>query len=112
MTTRVKFRRIGCKNQRTRAGRFLDFSETVVLREPTIIVRDLFFQYARAARLSEKAGQRSRACCARWWSGSRWPIPKVSIRLISNGRTLLHSYGDDSMLHAALAVYGRETAAL
>jgi DNA mismatch repair protein MutL len=38
--------------------------------------------------------------------------PRVALRLISNGRTLLHSYGDDSMLHAALAVYGRETAAL
>ena len=37
--------------------------------------------------------------------------PKVSIRLINAGRTVYHSYGDGDVRHAALTVYGRETAA-
>ena len=32
------------------------------------------------------------------------------MRFISNGRTIYHSYGDGDIRHAALAIYGRETA--
>jgi len=110
MTTRVKGAESGVRI-RIEGGRFLDVSEAGCPEGTTIIVQDLFFNTpARRGFLKKPAYEAG--VLGEMVERLALANPKVALRLISNGRTLLHSYGDDSMLHAALAVYGRETAAL
>lgn len=110
MTTRVKGAESGVRI-RIEGGRFLDFSEAGCPEGTTIIVKDLFFNTPARRGFLKKAAYEA-GVLGEMVERLALANPKVALRLISNGRTLLHSYGDDSMLHAALAVYGRETAAL
>ena len=110
MTTRVKGVESGVRI-RIEGGRFLDLSEAGCPEGTTIIIKDLFFNTpARRGFLKKPAYEAG--VLGEMVERLALANPKVALRLISNGRTLLHSYGDGSMLHAALAVYGRETAAL
>ena len=110
MTTRVKGAESGVRI-RIEGGRFLDLSEAGCPEGTTIIIKDLFFNTpARRGFLKKPAYEAG--VLGEMVERLALANPKVALRLISNGRTLLHSYGDGSMLHAALAVYGRETAAL
>jgi DNA mismatch repair protein MutL len=110
MTTRVKNAASGVKIQ-IEGGRFLALEEAGCPEGTTIIARDLFFNTpARQGFLKKPAYEAG--VVGEMIEKLALANPKVALRLISNGRTLLHSYGDDSMLHAALAVYGRETAAM
>jgi len=75
----------------------------------SIIVRDLFFNTpVRRTFLKKPAteGGVVSDMVARLILGN----PSVSIRLINNGKNVYHSFGDGDIRHAALAVYGRETA--
>ncbi len=110
MTTRVKEAESGVRI-RIEGGRFLDLSEAGCPEGTTIIVKDLFFNTPARRGFLKKAAYEA-GVLGEMVERLALANPKVALRLISNGRTLLHSYGDDSMLHAALAVYGRETAAL
>lgn len=75
----------------------------------SIVVRDLFFNTpVRRTFLKKPAteGGVVSDMVARLILGN----PNVSIRLISNGKNTYHSFGDGDSRHAALAVYGRDTA--
>lgn len=110
MTTRVKNAASGVKIE-IEGGRFLSLQEAGCPEGTTIIIKDLFFNTpARRGFLKKPAYEAG--VVGEMVEKLALANPKVALRLISNGRTLLHSYGDDSMLHAALAVYGRETAAM
>ncbi len=110
MTTRTRNAESGVKIL-VEGGRFLSLDEAGCPEGTTIIVKDLFFNTpARRGFLKKPAYEAG--VLGEMVERLALANPKVALRLISNGRTLMHSYGDDSMLHAALAVYGRETAAL
>ena len=110
MTTRTKNAESGVKIH-IEGGHFLEMNEAGCPEGTTIIIKDLFFNTpARRGFLKKPAYEAG--VLGEMVERLALANPKIALRLISNGRTLLHSYGDDSMLHAALAVYGRETAAL
>lgn len=110
MTTRIKGAEFGVRLL-VEGGKFLSMDEVGCPEGTTIIVRDLFFNTpARRGFLKKPAYEAG--VLGEIVERLALANPGVSIRLISGGRTLLHSYGDDSMLHAAMAVYGRETAGL
>ena len=95
---------------RVEGGEFLGIQEAGCPEGTSVTVRDLFYNVpARKAflrRPSYEAGVLYDAVM-RLMLGN----PGVSIRLVGNGRTICHSYGDGSLRSAALAVFGRETAA-
>ncbi len=75
----------------------------------TIVVRDLFYNVPVRHGFLKKASVEFGAVSdmiMRIILGN----PQVSIRFINNERTVYHSVGDGNMRHAALSVYGRETA--
>ncbi len=110
MTTRVKNAESGVR-LRIEGGRFLSLDEAGCPEGTTIIVKELFFNTpARRGFLKKPAYEAG--VLGEMVERLALANPRVALRLISNGRTLMHSYGDDSMMHAALAVYGRETASL
>jgi len=110
MTTRTKGAESGVRLL-VEGGKFVSMEEVGCPEGTTIIVRDLFFN-TPARRGFLKKPTYEAGVLGEIVERLALANPGVSIRLISGGRTLLHSYGDDSMLHAAMAVYGRETAGL
>ena len=110
MTTRTKGAQSGVRLL-VEGGKFLSMDEVGCPEGTTIIIRDLFFNTpARRGFLKKPAYEAG--VLGEMVERLALANPGVALRLISGGRTLLHSYGDDSMLHAAMAVYGRETAGL
>ncbi len=110
MTTRTKDAQSGVRLL-IEGGKFLSMDEAGCPEGTTIIIRDLFFNTpARRGFLKKPAYEAG--VLGEMVERLALANPGVALRLISGGRTLLHSYGDDSMLHAAMAVYGRETAGL
>ena len=110
MTTRTKGAQSGVRLL-VEGGKFLSMDEAGCPEGTTIIIRDLFFNTpARRGFLKKPAYEAG--VLGEMVERLALANPGVALRLISGGRTLLHSYGDDSMLHAAMAVYGRETAGL
>ncbi len=110
MTTRTKGAESGIRLL-VEGGKFLSMEEAGCPEGTTIIIRDLFFNTpARRGFLKKPAYEAG--VLGEMVERLALANPGVALRLISGGRTLLHSYGDDSMLHAAMAVYGRETAGL
>ena len=99
MTTRTKNAESGVKI-RVEGGRFLEMNEAGCPEGTTIIVQDLFFNTPARRGFLKKPAYEAGCAGGDGGSGWRWPIPRSRSGLISNGRTLLHSYGDDSMLHA------------
>ena len=108
MTTRQKGRDSGLKLQ-IEGGRIMDMSEAGCPEGTTIVVRDLFFNTPVRRGFLKKPTTEAGVIAdmiARLILGN----PGTSMRFISNGRTVYHSYGDGDIRHAALAIYGRETA--
>ena len=94
---------------RVEGGKFLESHESGCPEGTTIIVRDLFYNTpARRAFLKKPAYEASTSIdmVQKMIMGN----PRASIRLINNGRLICHSFGDGSLRHAALSVYGREVA--
>ena len=108
MTTRQKGRDSGLKLQ-IEGGRIMDMSEAGCPEGTTIVVRDLFFNTPVRRGFLKKPTTEAGVIAdmiARLILGN----PGTSMRFISNGRTVYHSYGDGDIRHTALAIYGRETA--
>ncbi len=108
MTTRQKGRDSGLKLQ-IEGGRITDVSEAGCPEGTTIVVRDLFFNTPVRRGFLKKPTTEAGVIAdmlARLILGN----PGTSMRFISNGRTVYHSHGDGDIRHAALAIYGRETA--
>ena len=108
MTTRAKNQESGVKYS-------MEGGQNPVLREigcpqgTTIVVRDLFFNVpVRRAFLKKPSyeGGLVSDVVSRLLLGN----PNVSVRFMSGGSTLYHSFGDGKLRHAVFAVYGRETA--
>lgn len=75
----------------------------------TIIMRDLFFNVPVRRAFLKKASYEGGLVgdmAARLLLGN----PGISMRFISGGSTLYHSFGDGKLRNAVFAVYGRETA--
>ena len=108
MTTRQKGRDSGLKLQ-IEGGRIMDMSEAGCPEGTTIVVRDLFFNTPVRRGFLKKPTTEAGVIAdmiARLILGN----PGTSMRFISNGRTVYHSYGDGDIRHTALAIYGREIA--
>ncbi len=108
MTTRQRKRPSGIKVQ-IDGGSIMDAKETGCPEGTTIVVKDLFYntpvRRSFLKRPAAEAGAMS-DIVARMILGN----PGVAIRYINNGKTVYHSFGDNDMRHAALAVYGKEIA--
>ncbi len=108
MTTRQQGSDTGVR-VRVEGGHFMDATEVGCPEGTTIVMRDIFFNTpVRKAFLKKPSYEMGliNELVSKLILGN----PKVAMRLINNGKTLCHSYGDGSIVHAALAVYGRETA--
>jgi len=108
MTTRQKSADSGIRVT-VEGGVIQDISAAGCPEGTSIVVRDLFFNTpVRRTFLKKPAteGGVVSDMVARLILGN----PGVSIRLISNGKNVYHSYGDGDARHAALAIYGRDTA--
>lgn len=107
-TTRVRGAQSGVKLT-AEGGRILSVTEAGCPEGTTVTLRDLFFNTpVRKAFLKKptyEAGVLS-DMATKLMLGN----PGVAIRLISNGKTVCHSFGDGNIAHAALAVYGKDVA--
>lgn len=108
MTTRQKGADSGIRVS-VEGGVVHDISAAGCPEGTSIVVKDLFFNTpVRRTFLKKPAteGGVVSDMVARLILGN----PGISIRLINNGKNVYHSYGDGDVRHAALAVYGRDTA--
>lgn len=108
LTTRAKGAESGLRLT-VEGGEFKEIKEHGCPEGTTFVVRDLFFNTpVRRGFLKKPAAEFGAVSdmVSRMILGN----PAVSIRLINNERTVYHSFGDGNLRHAALAVYGRETA--
>ena len=108
MTTRARDQETGMKLT-VDGGQNMQVKETGCPQGTTIIMRDLFFNVpVRRAFLKKPAyeGGLVSDAVAKMLLGN----PGVSMRFISGGNTLFHSFGDGKLRHAVFSVYGRETA--
>ena len=90
-------------------GALVSRKETGCPEGTTIIVKDLFFN-TPARRTFLKRPAYEAAVVTETLEKLLLANPWVAVKLISNGRTVYHSYGDGNLRHAAMAVYGRERA--
>ena len=108
MTTRARGQESGAKLT-VEGGQNMQVKEAGCPQGTTIIMRDLFFNVPVRRAFLKKAsyeGGLVSDAVARMLLGN----PGVSMRLISGGNKLFHSFGDGNLRHAVFAVYGRETA--
>lgn len=108
MTSRPRNRDAGAKIT-IDGGENVRVSEVGSPEGTTFIMRDLFYNLpVRRAFLKKPAyeGGLVSDAVARMMIGN----PNISMRLINNGNTVYHSFGDGKMRHAIFAVYGKETA--
>ena len=108
MTTRAKGQESGMKLT-MEGGQNLQLRETGCPQGTTLVMKDLFFNVpVRRAFLKKPAyeGGLVSDAVAKLLLGN----PGVSMRFISGGNTLFHSFGDGKLRHAVFAVYGKETA--
>ena len=108
MTTRAKDQESGMKYV-VEGGKNPVLRETGCPQGTTIVVKDLFFNVpVRRAFLKKPSyeGGLVSDVVSRLLLGN----PGVSMRFISGGNTLYHSFGDGKLRNAVFAVYGRETA--
>ncbi|MEA5067432.1 MAG: DNA mismatch repair endonuclease MutL, partial [Christensenellaceae bacterium] len=95
---------------RVEGGRFVSLDEAGCPEGTTVTVEDLFYNVpARRAFLKKPAYEA--AAVSEAVAALALANPGVAVRLIANGKTTLHSFGDGNLRHAALAVYGKEVAA-
>jgi len=108
MVTRARGQESGIKLS-CEGGKDMRTVETGCPQGTTIIMRDLFYnvpvRQGFLKKPSYEGGLVSDAV-AKLLLGN----PGVSMRFISGGTTLYHSFGDGKLRHAVFAVYGRETA--
>ena len=108
MTTRARGQESGVRLN-IDGGLNLRVTETGCPEGTTFVMRDLFYNIpVRRAFLKKpnyEAGLVSDAV-ARLMLGN----PKISMRLISNGNNVYHTFGDGNLRHAVFAIYGKETA--
>lgn len=108
MTTRARGQESGVRLT-AEGGENMRVQETGCPQGTTLVMRDLFFNVpVRRAFLkkpSYEAGLVSDAV-ARLLLGN----PGVSMRFLSGGNTLFHSFGDGKLRHAVFSVYGRQAA--
>lgn len=108
MTTRARGQDSGMRVQ-VDGGEKLRAQEAGCPEGTTFVMRDLFYNIpvrrAFLKRPSYEGGLVSDAV-ARMMIGN----PGVSMRLINNGNTVYHSFGDGKLRHAVFAVYGKAAA--
>ena len=108
MTTRAKGQESGVR-LRMEGGKNPQVQETGCPQGTTLVMRELFFNVpVRRAFLKKPSyeGGLVSDAVSRMLLGN----PGVSMRFISGGNTLYHSFGDGKLRHAVFAVYGREAA--
>ncbi|MBQ8507023.1 MAG: DNA mismatch repair endonuclease MutL [Clostridia bacterium] len=108
MTTRAKGQESGMKLT-IEGGQNMNVREAGCPQGTTIIMRDLFFNVPVRRAFLKKAsyeGGLVSDAVAKLLLGN----PGVSMRFISGGNTMFHSFGDGKLRHAVFAVYGREAA--
>ncbi len=108
MTTRAKGQESGVR-LRMEGGKNPQVQETGCPQGTTLVMRELFFNVpVRRAFLKKPSyeGGLVSDAVSRMLLGN----PGVSMRFISGGNTLYHSFGDGKLRHAMFAVYGREAA--
>lgn len=108
MTTRARNQDSGVKLN-IDGGQNVRVTEVGCPEGTTIVMRDLFYNVpVRRAFLKKPAYEAGLVSdnVARLMLGN----PKVSMRLISNGSTVYHTFGDGKLRHAVFAIYGKETA--
>jgi len=108
MRTRTKGAESGAL-VRVEGGNWLGIQDIGCPEGTSITVKDLFYNVpARRAFLRKPAYEAGVVydTVTRLMLGN----PGVAIRLINNGKTVAHSYGDGKLKSAALAVLGRDTA--
>ncbi|MDO4739563.1 MAG: DNA mismatch repair endonuclease MutL [Eubacteriales bacterium] len=94
---------------RVEGGQWMGMQDVGCPEGTSITVRDLFYNVpARRAFLKKAAYEAGviHDTVTKMILGN----PGVAIRLINNGKTVAHSYGDGKLRSAALAALGRETA--
>ena len=108
MTTRAKGQSSGMKLT-IEGGQNMNVREAGCPQGTTIIMRDLFFNVPVRRAFLKKAsyeGGLVSDAVAKLLLGN----PGVSMRFISGGNTMFHSFGDGKLRHAVFSVYGREAA--
>lgn len=109
MRTRIRNSETGIEIK-VEGGNYIKMNEVGCAEGTSVTVRDLFYNLpARRAFLKRPATEAGAASdiVTKLILGN----PQVSIRFINNGRTVYHSFGDNKMETAALAVMGRDIAA-
>lgn len=106
MLTRQRGALSGCQIV-NHGGQFTKISEVGCPEGTTILVRNLF--YNTPARLKFLKSTRSEtAAISDLLAKLILANPHISIKYISNGKTIYHSPGNDSLLNAILSVYGKD----
>ena len=108
MTTRAQNQESGVKYT-CEGGKNAKTTEAGCPQGTTLIMRDLFFNTPVRREFLKKPsyeGGLVSDAVTRMLLGN----PGVSMRFISGGSTLYHSFGDGKLRHAVFSVYGRETA--
>ena len=108
MTTRAKDQDAGMKFT-GEGGQNIQLRETGCPQGTTLIMRDLFFNIPVRRAFLKKASYEG-GLVSDTVSKMLLGNPGVSMRFISGGNTLFHSFGDGKLRHAVFAVYGRQTA--
>lgn len=108
MTTRQRGQDTGMRIN-VEGGKVTNLREAGCPEGTTVIMRDIFYN-TPVRRAFLKKGSYEFSVIAETVSKMILGNPKVGIRLLNNGKTVYHSFGDGQLRHAVLAVYGRETA--
>ena len=108
MTTRAKGQETGVRLN-IDGGQNLRVQEVGCPEGTTFVMKELFYNLPVRRAFLKKPGYEGGLVAdtvARMLMGN----PDVSVRYISNGQTVYHSFGDGKLRHAVFAVYGKQTA--
>lgn len=108
MTTRARGQETGVRLN-IDGGESLRVKEVGCPEGTTFVMKDLFYNIPVRRAFLKKPGYEGGLVAdtvARMMMGN----PGVSVRYISNGQTVYHSFGDGKLRHAVFAVYGKQTA--
>ena len=108
MTTRARGSESGMKLT-VEGGQNMNVREAGCPQGTTIIMKELFFNVPVRRAFLKKAGYEG-GLVSDAVSKLLLGNPGVSMRFISGGNTLFHSFGDGKLRHSVFSVYGRETA--